>query len=118
MSGISDLTMRTVEFALDGLAARGDVRAGNVANVNTPGYQARTVAFEDALRSALERGVDPEGLEVPDAVVVPGAAGPNGNTVSLEEELVAQIEDGLMNQALIHGYNFKISVLRTAIGVR
>jgi flagellar basal-body rod protein FlgB len=118
MSGISDLTMRTIEFALDGLAARGDVRAANVANVNTPGYQARTVSFEGVLRDALERGADPEGLEVPGAVVVPGAPDPNGNSVSLEDELVGQIQDGLMNQALIHGYNFKIDVLRTAIGGR
>lgn len=118
MSGISDLTMRTVEFALDGLAARGDVRAANVANVNTPGYQARTVDFEDALRDALARGADPETLEVPGTILAPGAPDPRGNTVSLEGELVAQIEDGLMNQALIHGYNFKLDVLRTAIGGR
>ncbi|GIU99281.1 MAG: flagellar biosynthesis protein FlgB [Actinomycetota bacterium] len=118
MSGISDLTMRTVEFALDGLSARDDVRANNVANVNTPGYQARTVDFEGVLRDALARGIDPAGLEVPGAVPAPGVPDATGNTVSLEDELVGQIEDGLLNQALIHGYNFKIDVLRTAIGGR
>ncbi len=118
MSGISDLTMRTIEFALDGLAARGDVRAANVANVNTPGYQARTVGFEDVLRDALERGADPEGLEVPGTTLASGLPDPTGNTVSLEDELVAQIEDSLMNQALIRGYDYKLGVLRTAIGGR
>jgi len=118
VSGISDLTMRSVEFALDGLAARGEVRADNMANVNTPAFQARTVDFEGALAQALERGSDPASLEVPDPTVEPGIPDPNGNTVSMETELVGQIEDSLLNQALIHGYNFKLDVLRTALGAR
>lgn len=118
MSGISDLTMRVVEFALDGLAARGEVRADNVANANTPGFQGRTVNFETALATALERGEDPARLAVPGTAIAPGVPDPRGNTVSMENELVGQMQDTLMNQALINAYDSKLVLLRTALGVR
>ncbi|MGV3522702.1 MAG: flagellar basal body rod protein FlgB [Candidatus Sericytochromatia bacterium] len=39
--------------ALDGLSARQRITAQNLANVDTPGYQAREVRFEDQLRQRL-----------------------------------------------------------------
>lgn len=47
---------------------RQQVRAENLANVNTPGYRARTVNFETALRSA--RNVPPPGTSL--ATAAPG----------------------------------------------
>lgn len=42
--------------ALDGLSARASVAAENIANANTPGYQARRVSFEEALAAAAQHG--------------------------------------------------------------
>jgi flagellar basal-body rod protein FlgB len=56
MTGFSDNTMRTAAAALNGLAARSKIRAHNIANTETPGYRARTVAFEERLSEALQRG--------------------------------------------------------------
>ena len=49
MDGIADLTMQTTQYALDGLALRGDARANNIANVNTPGFHSSGVSFESAM---------------------------------------------------------------------
>jgi len=40
---------------MDTAMLRGRVIANNIANVNTPGYRRVEVAFEEALRSALDR---------------------------------------------------------------
>ena len=42
--------------ALDGLSLRQRAIADNVANINTPGYTARRVSFEQALSAAVGHG--------------------------------------------------------------
>ena len=49
----SDLAFRALSTALDGLSLRQRVTANNVANVDTPGYKAQFVSFEDQLELAL-----------------------------------------------------------------
>lgn len=113
MLPISDSTMRAVEYALDGLKLRADTRAHNVANVNTPGFEAKAIDFESALRTAIATGSS----QAPAPAVVQGEGMPNaqGNTVDLEGELVGLMKDNLMRDAMVNAYNFKVNVLRTAI---
>lgn len=117
MLPISDTTMRAVEYALNGLDARGEVRAHNIANVNTPGFQAKRVEFETALAGALSRG-DAEQVAAPAVHVDPNLQNGQGNTVSLENELVGLMKDNLMRDTLINSYNHKAGILRAAIGGR
>ncbi len=106
--------------ALNGLATRGEVRAHNVANVNTPGFLAMRVDFEQALASALERA----DAATAAATVQPGVTpdrtlpGPTGNTVNLEGELIGMMTDNLTRDGLVNALNFRVTALRTAIGSR
>lgn len=111
----SDITMGALEYALNGLAQRGDVRANNVANANTPGFQATKVTFEGALADALSNA-DLSNVASPSTSIAPGAPDALGNTVSLEDEMIEGIKDNIGFQTHIQGYNFKIDVLRKAIG--
>ena len=111
----SDITLGALEYALNGLAQRGDVRADNVANANTPGFQATRVTFEGALADALRNG-DVSAVASPSTLPATGAPDALGNTVSLEDEMVEGIKDNLGFQTYIQGYNFKLDVLRKAIG--
>jgi len=51
---VSDRTLRAAQFALDGLARQQEMISHNIANIDTPGYQAKTVDFQTTLRSALK----------------------------------------------------------------
>jgi flagellar basal-body rod protein FlgB len=53
---LSNLTSIMALKALDGLAARAEVTAQNIANAGTPGYRALKVSFEQALVDASEKG--------------------------------------------------------------
>lgn len=114
MSGISDTTMATAALAMRGLATRADVRAHNLANVNTPGFRAGRVDFESSLRQALASGRLDDAEPV--VTVDPNLPGPNQNTVSPEGEMVGQMQDNLLRSAMVQAFNFKQSALRTAMG--
>ena len=51
---LTSLTMSAVERSLDGLSARHQALANNIANINTPGYVKRQVSFENSLLEALD----------------------------------------------------------------
>jgi len=42
--------------ALDGLTARAELTASNIANANTPSYRARHLSFEKSLAAAAHEG--------------------------------------------------------------
>ena len=56
---IGDATMSALHYALSGLALRQRTIADNTANIETPGFLAGRVSFEDTLRSSIADGSDP-----------------------------------------------------------
>ena len=73
--------------------------AGNVANMQTPGYRRVDVDFKDLLAKAMQAGgeLDEETLESylyrPETTPV----GPNGNDVSLEVEIGQMVKNTLQH---------------------
>jgi flagellar basal-body rod protein FlgB len=102
-----------VEYALQGLTARADVRANNIANANTPNFRGSRVDFESALRQAVSTGRAPGAPEVRPDLAMPNA---NGSTVSLEGEMVGMLKDNLLREAMVNAFNHKANTMRTAIG--
>ena len=110
-----DSTGSVINAALNGLAARQRVIANNVANVETPGFIAGRVSFEDSLRAAISG----DGSPATSAVATLPSADPvnvNGNNVSLDNEVVGLTQTDLAYQLLIQAINQKFGLLRTAIG--
>ncbi len=112
---ISDLTTRTLQAALDGVAQRRQAHQTNLANLETPGYLAQTVSFEDSLARARSAG-SPEAF----STTFTRSTTPtnmNGNNVAVDSELVGMTETALTQQLLVEALNSKYRLLRTAIGV-
>lgn len=85
MSMIDSDEIRTLGRFLDVSAFRAGLISSNLANIDTPGYRARDINFQQE----LERADAPIELDnfVPVALEVRGlAARPDGNDVSLERE--------------------------------
>ena len=111
-----DGTMRGLEFALDGMKARFDVHAHNLANANTPGFVSRRVDFESSLREAMQTGdLDRLATAEPATRNAMGLPDAQGNTVSLETEMTELMKANLMQRTLVNAYNHKVGVLRAAI---
>ena len=108
---VSSVTLRT---ALDGLALRQRAIADNISNIETPGYLAKKVKFEEALGAAVSAGGSP-------ADVTPTVARSleptrlNGNNVNLDEETLSNVDTGLRYQLALRAMDDKFGLVRDVI---
>jgi flagellar basal-body rod protein FlgB len=112
--------------AMSGLAARQRAIANNVANVDTPGFKATEVRFEDALKTAINRtkstgAVDQRSLN---ATVSRGtmldalSSRADGNNVDIDREMEMLGEANLNYSALTQVMSTRIGILRNVISGR
>jgi flagellar basal-body rod protein FlgB len=98
--------------ALNGLSLRQRAIADNIANVNTPGYTAQRVQFEDALAASVRdgrgdvtattsRSLEPTNLD--------------GNNVNLDTETLSNIETVLRYQFAAQAVNGEFTAMRTVL---
>jgi flagellar basal-body rod protein FlgB len=111
---LDDITSVTVKTALSGLAMRQRVTADNIANIETPGFLAGRVSFEDSLRSAVDNGSPAATSISNDRSLEPTRV--NGNNVNLDHETLTHLDTNMRYQLMLRAVDSKISLLRTAIG--
>jgi flagellar basal-body rod protein FlgB len=108
----NSVTSLALGSALDGLSMRQRAIADNVANVNTPNYQAKRVIFEDALAASVkagsgraeaqtERSLEPTRLD--------------GNNVNLDTETLSNIDTVLRYQFATRAMDDTFTSMRAAI---
>lgn len=131
MSDIFDKTTNALATSLHMRQIRNNVTASNIANAETPGYQARKMDFEGALQRALDLDgmsklstssgdhIPVGGVSVkasrPDIYEDPeGIAGNDGNTVDVEKEMSALSENAIMYKAALQLINKKMAALKYA----
>ncbi len=126
-----DLTTLNLASALAAhAAARQQVIAENVAQADTPGYQARDIApFSEVLeegpafRARMTRpghiafGADPYGFD-PRVQFAFGAETPNGNSVSLEDQMMRAAQVRQEHQMALGVYAKSLDILRTTVTSR
>lgn len=113
---LADTTQLALQTAMRGAWMRQTLITNNIANANTPGYERETLNFQGALRSALASGSSP--AEVPLAPETqPGAAGPEGNGVNIDQEAALGSENGLEYEAIVQALGARNQILRSAMGL-
>ena len=109
-----DLSTAALRVSVAGLAARQNAIANNIANIETPGYKARKVEFEDALRGAVERGDSPSSV-APTTATSLEPTRLNGSNVNLDEETLSHIDTTMRYQLSLRALDSKYGMLRDAI---
>jgi len=116
--------------ALDLLAQRQKVLAGNIANADTPGYKARDFDFSQALAQARS-GTTGGGMQVTSASHLGAGGGPgsdpqllfrtseqpalDGNTVDLDRERAHFADNALRYEATLRFINNDVRTMLSAI---
>jgi flagellar basal-body rod protein FlgB len=106
------VTLSALTSALDGLAARQRAIADNIANVNTPNYAAKRIAFEDALAKSVENG-DGSVRATLRSSLEPAQL--NGNNVNLDTETLSNIDTVLRYQFASRAVEGTFSSVRSAL---
>ena len=101
-----------LQSALDGLALRQRTIANNIANVNTPGYQAQRVTFEDALASSVRAGSGVAKATI-DRSLEPTRL--DGSNVNLDTETLSNIDTVLRYQFASQAVGGEATALRAAL---
>jgi flagellar basal-body rod protein FlgB len=111
------------------LAAHAGMRMGtiaqNVAHADTPGYKARDLPdfaqtyatqYGEGLRASRAGHFGAGGAAPLNAVVQRGPDAPNGNSVSLEAEMVKAAEVRQQHDMALSIYSSTSAILKTALG--
>jgi flagellar basal-body rod protein FlgB len=110
---LDDITSVTLSTALSALSQQQRVTANNIANLETPGFQASRVSFEDSLQSAVASG-DPAAVQI---TTSPSGdpSGVNGNNVSLNEEMVIEAKTNTQYQIMTTAVSAKFDLISDSI---
>jgi len=123
----ADNAMRTAKAALDGLGLRQQAISRNLANIDTPGYRAQTINFEETLQRMLHKGGSLP-LKITNASHQTTAAQnvgfslearPGGifradeNNVDVDVEMTEMSEAGIQYQAVSQVVSEKLLLLKT-----
>ncbi|MEW9667629.1 flagellar basal body rod protein FlgB [Ammoniphilus sp. 3BR4] len=120
-----------ISSALDAAAMRQKVIADNIANVDTPNYKSKGVAFEEELRKAMKAKPAFEGFRTdprhipfggaakstitPKIFVKPGIMQNHLNNVDVDAEMTDMVKNQVWYNALIDQTNSHFSGLKKAI---
>lgn len=110
-------------------SARQAVVAENIAHANTPGYKAKTIdgfakaysatSRDGGLRASREGHLNPQHrheIRVRENRAAPAA--PNGNSVSIEAEMMAAAELRLEHDTALTVYKSALNIMRAGLGRR
>ena len=111
--------------AMSGLAARQRAIANNVANVDTPGFKASEVRFEDALKTAISRGTGAtpnqtslNAVTSRSTLVDGTSTRADGNNVDIDQEMELLGEANLNYSAMTQVMSTRLGILRNVISGR
>jgi len=106
-----DVTSVTLHSALTGLSKRQRVIADNIANIETPGFLAGKVSFEDSLLNAVEAGSPKDATIAVARSLEPTRE--DGNNVNLDHEVISNIDTQLRYQLMIRAMDDQYGAIRT-----
>jgi flagellar basal-body rod protein FlgB len=112
-----------LQAAMSGLAARQRTIANNVANVDTPGFKASEVRFEDVLNKAVSRArpgtsVSQSALDAQaraTSLVDGTTTRADGNNVDIDQQMEMLSEANLNYSALTQVMSTRLGILRGVI---
>lgn len=122
----SQYVYNLLKEGLDASSLRSKVIANNISNINTKGYKAYEVSFEDNLKKSIddielkttnEKHIkdDGAGSDITMQQDLTGSMREDGNNVDIDNEMANQAANNLMYNALITQVNSRISLERYII---
>jgi flagellar basal-body rod protein FlgB len=125
-----------LESALTGLSRRQEVISNNIANVDTPGFRASKVTFEDSLKAAMSQSqgqttprvmlvrtnpnhigvtADSTGVEPQMQATADARTRADQNNVNVDSEMINLVDTNVRYDALARVVSSRFSLLHTIV---
>ena len=111
--------LQTASLMARHAAERHSVIAENIANADTPGYKAKDLeSFGEAFArgAAFTKAGDNKSPFRTTTIAAKGAASPNGNTVSIEDQMFRSSVASRDHDTALTIYSKALTMLRTSLG--
>ena len=125
ISGMYGNSISMASKALDFLWEKESVISNNLANVETPGYKAKYVTFEESLRQAIQSAADNSKPTTSMRQAIAGtevthhqaeeSTRMDDNGVNITEQMVELVREGYQMQYVMNAISSDFSLLRSAI---
>ncbi|RDW19481.1 flagellar basal body rod protein FlgB [Oceanobacillus arenosus] len=126
--GLFSGTIQKIEQSLDYSSAKNRAISTNIANIDTPNYKSKDVAFKNVLNDALESSIKPKTTHskhisfnqtsfTPYQVVTKNNTtyNNNGNNVDIDVEMAELAKNQIYYNSLVDRINGKFSSLQTVL---
>jgi len=113
-----DVNLELMNKVLGAASLRHKVIANNIANVNTPGYRSKEVAFDKEFEEALGNGRAEDALRVEPKLFSPdtGTTRMDGNNVDMEKELARLQKNATIYNVIAQMIGKRLASYKEAIG--
>jgi flagellar basal-body rod protein FlgB len=111
-----DTTQLALDAAMRGSELRQTLLTNNLANADTPGYQAEDVNFQSTLANAMASGQSPSSVNFT-PYTEPGSTSADGNGVSAEQDSADLASNGLLYEDLTSVAAQREQIMITAMGL-
>lgn len=119
---LGGVTSQLISLALDAGAARHSVIANNIANVDTPGFNAKRLKFESELQGVVSQiqagqsgSVEARLSQAEQSLESGESVFESGRPVELDEEMVHLTENTLLYQALLQASSKRGDLISMAV---
>ncbi len=115
---VFDGTSELLTEMIQGAALRHRILAGNIANVDTPGYQPKDASFSAALAEANRTSGAAQGpprIQATEVSEPDGLARRDGNSVHLDRQMAKLAQNTLWHNSMLQMLSTRIALLKTAI---
>lgn len=112
---VFDQTYEALARAIELRTENQAVIASNIANADTPGYQAQELDFEKAMSRAMESGSGAEDVRGEIHNQVNNVVREDGNTVDRDAEMVTMAQNQLLYDAAADLVKKKLALLKYSI---
>lgn len=109
---LDSIAFKAMESGIKQMAIKKEVHTQNIANIDTPDYNYKTVTFKNTLEDAMENGKKKYSFQTDVSEIYETDVLVDGNNVDVDKENLELYSAYIQQAAIVNKYNSAINDLR------
>ncbi len=109
---LDSIAFKAMENGLKQMTLKKEIHTQNIANIDTPDYNYKTVSFDNTLKDAMDKGKKEYSFKADVSEIFETDVRVDGNNVDVDKEGLELYSTYIQSSAIINQYNSAVSRLR------